>query len=70
MYVIYRKEKDGTFASIPEISEFSYDRKYCEAFVDIYFFKLKLFSNPIVSVYFCTSAAPSVTSLFIIAEAD
>ena len=34
MYVIYRKEKDGTFASIPEISEFSYDRKYCEAFED------------------------------------
>ena len=34
MYVIYRKEKDGAFTSIPEISEFPYDRKYCEAFED------------------------------------
>ena len=34
MFVIYRKEEGGNFNVVPEISEFPYDRRYCEAFSD------------------------------------
>ena len=34
MFVIYRKEEGDNFNIVPEISEFPYDRRYCEAFSD------------------------------------
>ena len=34
MFVIYRKEEGDNFNVVPEISEFPYDRRYCEAFSD------------------------------------
>ena len=34
MFVIYRKEEGDSFNVVPEISEFPYDRRYCEAFSD------------------------------------
>ena len=32
MYIVYRKEKGDFFSETPELSEFPYDRRYCEAF--------------------------------------
>ena len=34
MFVIYRKAEGDSFNIIPEISEFPFDRRYCEAFSD------------------------------------
>ena len=34
MYIFYRKEEGNFFSETPELSEFPYDRRYCEAFAE------------------------------------
>ncbi len=34
MYIFYRKEEGDFFSETPELSEFPYDRRYCEAFAE------------------------------------